>query len=274
MTSIASDLHAARTASRAAAAVAPRGPASFVWGDFVTAPGTVVTGAAGTWEPLPAGERGLRVTAAAEDGVEIGGAVVNGTAALFASTADGPTVAHFADGGEGVVFSYDDTAFALQVWNPRSEWARRFASISAYEYDPTWVVDARIAPVRPGRTLAISHHRDPRPVDVPIVAEVRFQRQGREHVLLATTPGADQSGLTLLFTDETNGDETYAAGRVLRIIDATRREVTLDFNETSLLPCAFSLAWSCPIPAAENALGIPVRAGERHAIDHDGKDLL
>ncbi|MFT4281164.1 DUF1684 domain-containing protein [Microbacterium sp.] len=270
---VAADRHASRIVDRAFAAVGPRGPAAFVWGDFVTAPGTVVTGAPGTWAPRPGGTPGLVVTARADEGVEIGGAPVDGEAVLFARAADGPTVARFRDGAEGVVFTYDDSKYALQVWNPNSDWARRFATISAYPYDPTWVVRGLVTPVSAGRTVAISHHRDPRPVEVPVVAEVRFAHDGEEHVLVATAPGPDQDGLILLFTDATSGPETYAAGRVLRI-PTSLGSVTLDFNETALLPCAFSLAWNCPLPAAENALRIPVRAGERHAIDHDGKELL
>lgn len=267
-------LHEARVAAHAAAVIGSRGPASFVWGDFVTEAGSTVIGAAGAWAPLPAGQAGLRVTASATEGIVIGGETVDGTAVLYAYESDGPTVAYFADGAEGVIFTYDDTKYALQVWNPGSEWARRFDGISAYGYDPSWVVDAAIVPVAEGRTVAISHHRDPRPVEVPIVAEVRFARDGVEHALAATSAGAASDGILLLFTDTTNGEETYSSGRVLRISDVTDGAVRLDFNETTLLPCSFSLAWNCPIPAAENHLDVPVRAGERNAIDSDGKVLL
>lgn len=261
-------------AGRRAAAVGRRGPASFVWGDFVTEPGTVVTAAPGRWAPLPDGRAGLEVTASAEEGIRIGGEVVDGTAVLHASAEDGPAVAEFPDGAEGVVFSYDDSRYALQVWNPRSEWAQRFAGVSAYPYDPSWVTPGEVALIDSGRTVAIAHHRDPRPVDVPVIAEVRFERDGREHVLLGTGGGPGRPGITLLFTDATSGPETYPAGRVLYLPERRAGAVELDFNRLSLLPCAFSLAWNCPVPAAENALGIAVRAGEKHAVDRDGEDLL
>ncbi|GAB3595676.1 DUF1684 domain-containing protein [Microbacterium tumbae] len=261
-------------AERRTAAVSRRGPASFVWGDFVTAPGTTVTGAAGTWAPLTDGRAGLAVTATAADGIRIGGEIVDGIGVLHADAADGPAVAEFADGAEGVIFSYDGATFALQVWNPRSPWAQRFAGISTYPYDASWTVDGEVSPVDSGRTVAIAHHRDPNPVDVPIIAEVRFARDGREHVLWGTAGGPGDAGITLLFRDATNGAGTYAAGRVLRLPDRRAGRVELDFNRASLLPCAFSLAWNCPIPAPENTLDIPVRAGEKHAIDFDGKELL
>lgn len=282
-TASAAQRHDARVAAHAAAAIGSRGPASFVWGDFVTEPGSTVHGAAGTWAPLPDGQPGLRVTADAAEGIVIGGQTVDGSAVLWAREADGPAVAYFADGAEGIIFTYDDTKYALQVWNPGSEWARRFAGISAYPYDASWVVDAEIVPVASGRTVAISHHRDPRPVEVPVIARVRFARDGVEHELVGTSPGPGGDGVLLLFTDATNGDETYSSGRVLRVAGvpgfsgaagAAEGAVRLDFNETTLLPCSFSLAWNCPIPAAENHLTVPVRAGERNAIDHEGKELL
>ncbi len=265
---------ATHRARRRAEAIAKRGPASFVWGQFVTDPGTVVDGEPGRWAPLPDGRAGLVVTASAEEGIRIGGALVDGTAVLRARPEDGPAIAVFPDGAEGILFAYDETKYALQVWNPRSAWARRFADISAYPYDPSWVLDIDIVPTATGRTVAIAHHRDPRPIEVPVLAEARFVRDGRTHVLLGASSGPDRPGLTLLFTDATSGTETYAAGRSLYLPDRSTGRTVADFNCVSLLPCAFSLAWNCPIPAAENHLDIPVRAGEKHAIDHDGKDLL
>ncbi|MGB4779750.1 DUF1684 domain-containing protein [Microbacterium sp.] len=274
--------HEQRIAAHARAAAGPRGPASFVWGDFVTEPGTTVAGAPGTWAPLPAGQRGLLVTATAADGIRLrntddksdtNGSMVDGNAVLYADPADGPAVARFPDGAEGIIFTYDDTKYALQVWNPNSDWARRFAGISAFPYDPSWVLTADIVPVVGGRTVAIAHHRDPRPVDVPVVADVSFVVDGRTYTLAATSPGPDHDGLAVLFTDATTGEETYGAGRVLRL-NASPGPTRIDFNDVSLLPCSFSLAWNCPIPPVGNNLPFPVRAGERRAIDHEGKALL
>lgn len=261
-----------RDARRRATAGA-RGPAAFVWGDFVDAPGTEVHGASGRWSPSPDGRAGLVVTAAAADGIRIGGELVDGEAFLHWRDADGPAVAEFADGAEGVVFSYDGTRFALQVWNPRSAWASRFADIDAYGWDPSWRVDATVEAVPAGRTVAIAHHRDPRPVEVPAVAELVFDRDGRQHRLVATEAHGQPGRLFVHFRDGTNGDETYAAGRGL-VVEPDGDRATLDFNLATLLPCSFSLAWNCPFPPAENTLPIPVRAGERRAIDPEGSALL
>ncbi|WP_298227484.1 DUF1684 domain-containing protein [Gryllotalpicola sp.] len=254
-------------------AASSRGPASFFWGDMVTAPGQTVTGAPGRWSPLPAGEAGVRVDATAADGIRIGGALVDGTAILHYDEADGPTVASFPDGAEGIVFSYDRSKFALQVWNPHSEWANRFAGITAYPCDDAWRIEGRIETVAPGRTVAIPHHRDPRPIDTPVTAEVVFEVDGAEY-RLAATRGARPDSLLVLFADATNGVETYSAGRSLELDSAGPGRVILDFNYAALLPCSFSLAWNCPIPPVENHLPIAVRAGERNAVDAQGEPLL
>jgi len=260
-------------ARRKSAAIASRGPASFVWGDFVVEPDSSVTGAAGLWSPLDSGRAGLLVRASVSQGITIGGALVDGEAELFANDSDGPTVAYFADGAEGVIFHYDATKYALQVWNPSSPWAKRFDDIDAFAFDNSLKFDARVTPVVNGRTVAITHHRDPRPVEVPVVAEVSFEHEGRDYRLVAT-PGGPGDGLFVHFTDETNGAESYSAGRGVRVVPDENGNAELDFNYATLLPCSFSLAWNCPLPAAENALGFAVRAGERNAVDANGVALV
>ncbi len=254
-------------------ATAPRGPASFFWGDYVRQADSIVEGAPGRWSPLPDGAAGLRVHSAASEGIRIGGELVDGSAVLHWRSEDGPTVAEFPDGAEGVVFSYDGSTFALQVWNPLSEWARRFDDIASFDADPSWLVEASVTPVAPGRTVAITHHRDPRPVDVPVVAELAFEHDGREYTLVATGGAPGMAGLFVHFRDLTSGEESYSAGRSIRVVPDGDRAV-LDFNYATLLPCSFSLAWNCPLPPAENTLPVAIRAGERNAVDREGRPLL
>ena len=256
----------------------PRGPVSFFWGDFVTEVDQHVDGAPGRWSPRDAGLPGLLVRAGVEEGIRIGGAVVDGEAILRAHEADGPTVAEFPDGAEGIIFTYDGSKYALQVWNQASPWAQRFHDIAAFDEDPTWIVRATVTPAEPGRTVSIIHHRDPVPVDVPVVAALQFERDGVTHQLVATAAGPSRDRLLVHFRDTTSGNESYGAGRSLWIdvhdvLDGSG-ETVLDFNRAALLPCSFSTAWNCPIPPEENTLTIPVRAGERHAVDRDGVPLL
>jgi uncharacterized protein (DUF1684 family) len=214
----------------------------------------------------------LAVDATVDDGIRIGGAVVDGRGELFWKAEDGPTVAELPHGAEAVIFSYDGKRFAVQVWNDHSPWVERFGGISAYPYDPAWRITAEVRPVHAGRTVAISHYRHPEPVPVAVIAELAFEVGGDPVRMLATR---GQDGMSVQFRDATNGGETYGAGRAVRVDPGSDPEhAIMDFNFSPLLPCAFSEAWNCPLPARENTLLFAVRAGERHAVDHSGAPML
>ena len=248
-----------------------RGPVSFVWGNHVEAPRQSVPGAPGLWSPLPAGEAGLLVEASARDGIVIGGKTVDGSAKLVADPNHPDSVAYFPNGAEGVIFSYDKKRYALQVWNPKSAWAQQFSHIQAYDWSEDWIVEARVEAVTNGRTVAVAHHRNPIPVDRPVIAKMSFPVDGAEQTLYATQY---QDKYNFHFTDATSGHRSYGSGRTVRIPLGQTGAVTIDFNYAALLPCSFSRAWNCPIPPLENRLRVPIEAGERFAIDRDGVPML
>jgi uncharacterized protein (DUF1684 family) len=72
--------------------------------------------------------------------------------------------------------------------------------------------------------------------------------------------------LFLPFTDLTNGDETYEAGRYLdfTISDIHDSILVVDFNKSYNPYCAYSPGYSCPKPPQENALPIKILAGEKN----------
>lgn len=248
-----------------------RGPVSFVWGNHVVKPRQRVPGAAGLWSPRPPGEPGLLVEASAADGIVIDGQTVDGAAKLTVGPDHPASVAYFSNGAEGVVFTYDNKRYALQVWNPKSVWAKQFSHIQAFHWSADWIVEARLEKVTDGRTLAISHHRNPIPVDRPVAAKATFAIDGAEQTLYATRSGDDY---VLHFTDGTSGHMSYGSGRNVRIPADRSGDVSIDFNYATLLPCSFSRAWNCPIPALENRLRVPIEAGERFAVDRDGVPML
>ena len=248
-----------------------RGPVSFVWGNHVAKPRQRVPGAPGLWSPLPEGEAGLLVEASASDGIVIDGRTVDGTAKLSVGPNDSASVAYFPNGAEGIIFTYDNKRFALQVWNPKSVWAQQFSHIQAFDWSSDWIVEARVEKVTDGSTIAITHHRNPIPVERPVVAKATFAIDGSEQTLYATRYGENYN---FHFTDATSGHISYGSGRSVRIPADRSGTVSIDFNYAQLLPCSFSRAWNCPIPALENRLRVPIEAGERFAVDHDGVPML
>jgi len=78
----------------------------------------------------------------------------------------------------------------------------------------------------------------------------------------------DSSGdeLFVPFRDTTNADETYEAGRYLDLAAQKDGTYDLDFNLAYAPFCAYSPAYSCPLPPQENWLTARITAGERNPI--------
>jgi uncharacterized protein len=157
------------------------------------------------------------------------------------------------------------------VWNPKSVWAQQFSHIEAYDWSAEWIVEARIESVTNGKMVGVAHHRNPIPVDRPVIAKMTFNTEGGEQTLYATRY---QDKLNFHFTDGTSGHASYGSGRTVRIPADQTGTVAIDFNYASLLPCSFSRAWNCPIPPLENRLRVPIQAGERYAVDREGVPML
>ncbi len=79
------------------------------------------------------------------------------------------------------------------------------------------------------------------------------------------------SGLFLMFTDLTNQDETYQAGRYM-IVDFPDDDgfITLDFNKAYNPPCAFNKFTTCQLPPPQNRLDLAIPAGEKRPVDFEG----
>lgn len=72
--------------------------------------------------------------------------------------------------------------------------------------------------------------------------------------------------LFLPFTDLSNGEETYSAGRYIDMgtADIVNNKVIIDFNKAYNPYCAYvSGKYNCPIPPKENQLPVVIAAGEK-----------
>jgi uncharacterized protein len=92
-----------------------------------------------------------------------------------------------------------------------------------------------------------------------------FTVGGAEHRLTAylTQDAEGYDTLFVPFRDGTSGNETYGAGRYLEApYFEDSGQVELDFNLAYNPSCAFSPAYDCPFPPAQNRLTIEIPAGE------------
>ncbi len=71
--------------------------------------------------------------------------------------------------------------------------------------------------------------------------------------------------LSIWFTDETTGKETYGVGRYIEIgneVPDPNYKYAIDFNKAFNPYCAYSEKYSCAVPRREDHLPITIRAGE------------
>ncbi len=143
-----------------------------------------------------------------------------------------------------------------------------------FDHDPALRFDVAIEPAQPAAPGALA-------IDLPNsgAETLAFSRLGRIHILFPDGPRplsvfwmtGYAGGLFIPFRDETNGTETYGAGRYL--VDAAKSAdlggdpaagtLTIDFNFATQPSCAFDPRFACPLAPPENRLDLAVRAGER-----------
>jgi uncharacterized protein (DUF1684 family) len=75
-----------------------------------------------------------------------------------------------------------------------------------------------------------------------------------------------RNALSVWFTDETTGKETYDVGRYLDVGEESADPsalYTIDLNMAYNPFCAYSEVYSCAVPSKEDHIPIPLRVGEK-----------
>ncbi|MFF1574681.1 DUF1684 domain-containing protein [Leifsonia sp. NPDC058292] len=254
---------------------APKGNLALVNTQWISgdpaAPPQPIWGVPGLWSPLPAGQSGLKVTAAAADGIRVDGELVDGETIVRGKDDPAPGEIAFSDTVTGFVIASEEGEYALRVWDANSEAIQEFGSIDAYDFDPEWIIKATFSPIEGGKTVGFEHLKDEgKTRDMVVPGEITFTKDGVDYNLAAFKSGR---ALQLVFADSTNGSETYSVGRFLFVAPNPDGTVTLDFNLAVLPPCAFSYNFNCPLPPAQNRFSVPIRAGEKNVLNKSGELL-
>lgn len=230
-----------------------------------------VYGVPGLWGPLPAGESGLRVTAAASDGIRVDGELVDGEGTVRGKDDAVPSEVVFSDTVTAFVIGSEEGTYALRVWDAESEGIREFGGIDAFPYDPDWVIEAKWTEIEGGATVGIEHLKDEgKPREKVVPGEITFSKDGVDYNLAAFKEGR---ALLLVFADSTNGDTTYSVGRFLMVAPNPDGSITLDFNRAYIPPCGFSYNFNCPLPPKQNRFAVPIEAGEKNVLNKAGELL-
>jgi len=151
---------------------------------------------------------------------------------------------------------------AIRVRDAKSPLRVEFPGLRVYPIDPSWRIVARFEPFAHEKEVVLEDG-DGKPQPYLSPGAALFEKDGKPCRLEPVFDG-DRKRLFVLFSDETNRIETYAAGRFLYTPLPTEGQVILDFNKAFNPPCAFTPYATCPLPSADNRLPLRVEAGEKN----------
>jgi len=251
------------------AAVQPEGPLALTNTQWVDMEQTI-WGVPGVWAPRGDGGSGLLVKADASDGVVVDGVAVEGETVVRGKDDESPSTVVFSESVSGHVIAAEG-AYALRVWDSQSEGIANFGGIDAFPYSPEWVITGTWKEIPGGKSVGFEHLKEEGVArDEVVPGEIRFSHDGQDYDIAAFKAGR---ALQLVFADATNGDSTYSVGRFLFLAPHPDGSITLDFNYAILPPCAFSYAFNCPLPPAQNRFPFAIEAGEKNVLAKDGSLL-
>jgi hypothetical protein len=152
--------------------------------------------------------------------------------------------------------------FGLRIKDSDAATRTNFVGIDYFDIDPSWRIEAKWEAYNPPHEVEepnILGKMD----KVVVPGAAVFERDGKTYRLepVIETPG--DKNLFLVFADKTSGHETYGAARFLYTDPPKDGKVILDFNTAYNPPCAFTPFATCPLPTAQNRLGLRVTAGEK-----------
>ncbi|WP_456405796.1 DUF1684 domain-containing protein [Caldithrix abyssi] len=151
--------------------------------------------------------------------------------------------------------------FGIRLKDRQNPKIKQFKGIKRFPVDLKWRIKARFVPYDSVRMVMVptvlgtqAPSRSP--------GELEFTMDGRTFRLQALADSPNEP-LFIIFSDETNGRETYGAGRFLETEAVNQKgETIIDFNKAYNPPCAFTEYATCPLPPAQNHLPVRITAGE------------
>jgi len=140
-----------------------------------------------------------------------------------------------------------------------------FRSLAYYPVDKSYALYVSLDRLESPEQTLIATTRD-KIREMLYIGDFVFTLHGEHCSLRVFAPKDTSDGYYwfIPFTDLTNGSDTYGGGRYIDIDDTSSDSTFLDFNYAYNPYCAYNELYDCPIPPAENALPVAVRAGEKN----------
>lgn len=159
---------------------------------------------------------------------------------------------------------YSGPRLALRVRDQQSPIRTGFRGLRWFDPDPAYRTTGAFKPYPEPRVVQIPNILgDLEPFNA--VGTVTFALKGVEHTMEAWRSG---QRLWFVYRDQTSGKDSYPSARFLYVDAPVDGKVVMDFNFTQNPPCAYNPYTTCPLPPAQNRLGVPIAAGEKKY--HDG----
>ncbi|WP_369182873.1 DUF1684 domain-containing protein [Streptomyces sp. Y1] len=246
------------TEQRAASVSAPHGQLALTGTHWLAPEPGEVPGLPGRWW---ADGEGVRVRAAAADGVTVGGRPVDGEVLLRPDTDPAADTAALDD--LLLVPIEREGELALRVLDPAAPRRVAFAGISSYPYAPEWAVPAVFTPFEGEPQAVVVPNADGRERPLAVTGRIEFTVAGEHRTLTVSRAGQRLSGV---IADATSGVDTYRFRFITLPAPDPDGNTVLDLNRAYLPPCAFSDHFICPFPPPGNRLDFAVEAGERQVL--------
>ncbi len=205
---------------------------------------------------------GEQVTLRAEQGV---GVLVDGQpaeSAVLRSDKDGAEPSMVRLGTLSFYVILREGKLAVRAKDSESPVRKAFSGMEYFPIDPKWRVVARFEPYVPEKTVPVPNVFG-RLEDSKSPGALVFEVDGQSYRLDPVWEEGT-SDLFIIFGDQTNGHETYGAGRFLYAHPAGPDGTTVvDFNKSYNPPCVFTPYATCPLPPPQNKLEVRIEAGEK-----------
>lgn len=151
--------------------------------------------------------------------------------------------------------------FYIRLRDLESSILQEFQGLKNYPIDPAWRFLAYLEKYDPPKIVPVPNILG-QIIDWESPGALVFEFKNKKYRLDALGKLSDEQ-LFVIFTDETNDNETYPAGRFMYVDTPNDDNKThIDFNKAYNPPCAFTEFATCPLPPEHNHIPVRITAGE------------
>ncbi len=153
-----------------------------------------------------------------------------------------------------------DNMYGVRLRDLDAPLVKNFEDIKTFPVNEDWRIMAEFVKYNAPKVISVPSIIGTVDQDT-LPGYLSFVLNGKKYKL---DPVVEGNEFFIIFADETNGKETYGAGRFLyAAMPESAGKTILDFNKAYNPPCAFTEFATCPLPPKDNYLHLKITAGEK-----------